>query len=99
MLSASPGLTRPVLFRTDAELVMGGSVLAELEALCEIKTASSDAEDVLVREAADADFIYTCYAPISAAVIHAATNLRGIVKYGVGVDSICLLYTSPSPRD
>ena len=90
MSSASPGLTRPVLFRTDAELEMGGSVLAELEALCEIKTASSDAEDVLVQEAADADFIYTCYAPISAAVIHAATNLRGIVKYGVGVDSIDL---------
>ncbi len=60
MSSASPGLTRPVLFRTDAELEMGGSVLAELEALFEIKTASSDAEDVLVREAADADCIDTC---------------------------------------
>ncbi len=90
MPSASPGLMRPVLLRTDAELEMGGSVLEQLEALCQIKTASSDSEEVLVREVADAELIYTCYAPISASVIAAAPNLRGIVKYGVGVDSIDL---------
>ena len=90
MPTAPSGLKRPLLLRTDAELEMGGSVIHELEALCRIKTAPSDAEEVLIQEAADAELIYTCYAPISAAVIAAAPHLRGIVKYGVGVDSIDL---------
>ncbi|MEC8336673.1 MAG: aspartate aminotransferase family protein [Planctomycetota bacterium] len=90
MSSASSRQARPVLFRTDAELEMGGSVLPELEQLCEVRTASSDAEETLVREVGQAEFIYTCYAPISAKVIEAASSLRGIVKYGVGVDSIDL---------
>ncbi|MDG2208030.1 MAG: aspartate aminotransferase family protein [Pirellulales bacterium] len=80
----------PLLLRTDAELEMGGHVLSELESLCRIKTAPSDAEEVLIREAADAELIYTCYAPITGKVIEAAPALRGIVKYGVGVDSIDL---------
>jgi len=90
MPTAPSGLKRPLLLRTDAELEMGGSVIHKLEALCRIKTAPSDAEEVLIQEAADAELIYTCYAPISAAVIAAAPHLRGIVKYGVGVDSIDL---------
>ena len=90
MPTAPSGLKRPLLLRTDAELEMGASVMDELEALCRIKTAPSDAEEGLVQEAADAELIFTCYAPISAAVIAAAPHLRGIVKYGVGVDSIDL---------
>ena len=90
MPTAPSGLKRPLLLRTDAELEMGASVMDELEALCRIKTAPSDAEEVLVQEAADAELIFTCYAPITAAVIAAAPRLRGIVKYGVGVDSIDL---------
>jgi D-3-phosphoglycerate dehydrogenase / 2-oxoglutarate reductase len=45
-------------------------------------------EDQLIREMADADILMMCYAPISRQVIEAAPNLRGIVKYGVGVDAI-----------
>ena len=90
MLSASPDQVRPVLLRTDAELEMGGHVLSELQSLYRIKTASSDAEETLIREVANADLIYTCYAPITANVIESAPALRGIVKYGVGVDNIDL---------
>lgn len=45
-------------------------------------------EDDLICETADADLILMCYTPISRGVIEAARNLRGIVKYGVGIDAI-----------
>jgi D-3-phosphoglycerate dehydrogenase len=42
----------------------------------------------LMREVADADLLLMCYTPITARVIEAAPKLKGIVKYGVGVDAI-----------
>jgi D-3-phosphoglycerate dehydrogenase len=45
-------------------------------------------EDVLCREVADADLLLTCYTPVTARVIGAAKKLKGIVKYGVGIDAI-----------
>jgi D-3-phosphoglycerate dehydrogenase len=45
-------------------------------------------EDALAREVADADLLLMCYARITARVIEAATKLRAIVKYGVGIDAI-----------
>lgn len=46
------------------------------------------AEDELVAAARGAELILMCYTPITATVIDAARNLRGIVKYGVGIDAI-----------
>ncbi|MCB2135754.1 MAG: C-terminal binding protein [Rhodobacteraceae bacterium] len=46
------------------------------------------AEDRLVAEIADADLLLMCYTPVTARVIAAATRLKGIVKYGVGIDAI-----------
>jgi len=45
-------------------------------------------EKQLIEEAATADVLLTCYTPITARVIAAACRLRGIVKYGVGIDAI-----------
>lgn len=45
-------------------------------------------EEELAREARDADLILMCYTPITARIIDQAERLRGIVKYGVGIDAI-----------
>ena len=42
----------------------------------------------LVEEARDARLLLMCYTPITRALIEAAVNLKGIVKYGVGIDAI-----------
>lgn len=46
------------------------------------------AEDELLRQAQDADLLLMCYTPVTARVIGATRRLRGIVKYGVGIDAI-----------
>jgi D-3-phosphoglycerate dehydrogenase len=45
-------------------------------------------DERLVRETRDADLILMCYTPISARLIENAVKLKGIVKYGVGIDAI-----------
>lgn len=45
-------------------------------------------EDRLIREVADADLLLMCYTPVTARVIAGAARLKGIVKYGVGIDAI-----------
>lgn len=42
----------------------------------------------LARETRDADLILMCYTPVTAAIIDNAEKLKGIVKYGVGIDAI-----------
>src|SRR4051812_1498982 len=45
-------------------------------------------EDALIAALRDADLLLMCYAPITARVIAGAPKLKGIVKYGVGIDAI-----------
>jgi D-3-phosphoglycerate dehydrogenase len=45
-------------------------------------------ENELAREASDADLLLMCYTPITDRVISDAKCLKGIVKYGVGIDAI-----------
>src|SRR5262245_1078486 len=42
----------------------------------------------LAREVADADLLLMCYTPVTPRVIESAPRLKGIVKYGVGIDAI-----------
>ena len=46
------------------------------------------AEDDLIAQVRAADLLLMCYTPITARVIAAADRLKGIVKYGVGIDAI-----------
>jgi D-3-phosphoglycerate dehydrogenase len=45
-------------------------------------------EDDLAREVRDAAILLMCYTPVTARVIASAQQLRGIVKYGVGIDVV-----------
>ena len=45
-------------------------------------------EEALARDVAEADLLLMCYTPVTARVIAAAGRLKGIVKYGVGIDAI-----------
>jgi len=46
------------------------------------------AEGAFLEAVRDAEILLMCYTPVTARVIGAARNLRGIVKYGVGIDAI-----------
>lgn len=75
--------------RTDAELECPG-IDAGLRArgveLVTLPDGIPEAE--LCAAVADADLLLMCYTPVTARVIEAAKNLKGIVKYGVGIDAI-----------
>jgi D-3-phosphoglycerate dehydrogenase / 2-oxoglutarate reductase len=78
-----------LIVRTDRELEMPRVDAALREAgHTLVLLADGVAEDDLVRALAEADLLLTCYTPITARVIAAAPRLKGIVKYGVGIDAI-----------
>ncbi len=45
-------------------------------------------EDELCEAVSDCELLLMCYTPVTAKVIEAASRLKGIVKYGVGIDAI-----------
>ena len=45
-------------------------------------------EPALADAVRDADLLLMCYTPVTAGVIEAAQRLKGIIKYGVGIDAI-----------
>ena len=75
--------------RTDAELTLtrvDDALCARGASVVLLPDATS--EEALAAELRDADLLLMCYAPIPARVIEGASRLRGIVKYGVGIDAI-----------
>jgi D-3-phosphoglycerate dehydrogenase len=50
--------------------------------------ADGISEAALIAEVRDADLLLMCYTPVTANVIAAAERLKGIVKYGVGINAI-----------
>ncbi len=79
---------KPKILRTDAELSIIEQYLDELSAIADVATTERTDEDGLAEAARDATLILTCYTAITAKVIESARRLKGIVKYGVGTDSI-----------
>jgi D-3-phosphoglycerate dehydrogenase len=66
--------------RVDAALRSAGHELVLL--------ADGVSEDNLIHALSEADLLLMCYTPITRRVIEAAAQLKGIVKYGVGIDAI-----------
>jgi D-3-phosphoglycerate dehydrogenase len=66
--------------RVDAALRAAGHELALLP--------DGVSEDELARALGDAELLLMCYTPVTARVIESAGKLKGIVKYGVGIDAI-----------
>lgn len=64
----------------DAELIKSGAQLVLLE--------DGVSETDLAKAVRDADLLLMCYTPITARIINEARKLKGIVKYGVGIDAI-----------
>jgi D-3-phosphoglycerate dehydrogenase len=77
------------IVRTDRELEMR-RVDAALRAMGHEVVLLPDGVDEksLLSEIRDADLLLMCYTPVPASIIDAAPRLKGIVKYGVGVDAI-----------
>ncbi len=84
------------IVRTDAELYLP-TLDARLQAEGHDITLLPDGipEDDLLEAVRDADILMMCYTPVRRRVIEAALRLRGIVKYGVGIDAIDI----PAARD
>jgi D-3-phosphoglycerate dehydrogenase len=77
------------IVRTDAELELTqvDRTLRESGATLVLLPATAT-DDALASELRDADLLLTCYAHIPARLIDGAPHLKGIVKYGVGIDAI-----------
>ena len=84
------------IVRTDAELVLptlDDRLRAEGHDL--LLLPDGVAEGDLIAALSDADILLMCYTPIPRRTIAAAPRLKGIVKYGVGIDAIDI----PAARD
>jgi len=81
---------KPIILRTDADLDIAEQYMATLQDIARVITTDRTDEAGLIEAARDATLILTCYTGITGPVIEAATKLKGIVKYGVGVDAIDL---------
>ena len=77
------------IVRTDCELEVPGvdRAVREMGATLVLLPETTSAH-ALARELREADLLLMCYAQVPAAVIDGAARLRGIVKYGVGIDAI-----------
>ena len=63
-------------------------VLASIGA--ELIEAPDGSESTLCRLAADVDAIMTCWAPVTEAIVRAATKCRHIARMGIGLDNIAV---------
>lgn len=81
----------PKVLCTDIECRFVERDVQRLREACELATSDSYAVPVLLPQIVDADvLVASCFSQVPASLIAAAPRLRGIVKYGVGVDNIDL---------
>ena len=81
----------PIVLCTDVECRFVAEDRFRLAAVARVVVAENYEVPTLERRVANADLLVTsCFAQVPASVIDVGTRLRGIVKYGVGVDNIDL---------
>jgi D-3-phosphoglycerate dehydrogenase len=79
----------PRAFYTDwpwPDIEIERAILAE--AGCSIDVSPDNKETTLAAHVGDSDIIITCWAPVTARVIDAATKCRHICRTGIGLDNI-----------
>jgi D-3-phosphoglycerate dehydrogenase len=79
----------PRAFYTDwpwPDIEIERAILAE--AGCTIDVSPDNKEETLAAHVGDSDIIITCWAPVTARVIDAATKCRHICRTGIGLDNI-----------
>lgn len=83
---------QPTILCTDQECRFLEPDMRRLRAASVVTISESNALSVLLPLMADTDVLVTsCFAQVPAALIECGHRLRGIVKFGVGVDNIDLL--------
>lgn len=85
----------PHAFYTDnpwPDIELEESILAAAD--CTIRKSPDNREETLAANVGDAEVIITCWAPVTARVIDAATNCRHIVRTGIGLDNIDLAHAT-----
>ena len=82
---------RETVLCSDAECRFAQADVERLQNICHLKVSDSHLTPVLLPLVVDAEvLVVSCFAHVPAALIEAGRRLRGIVKYGVGVDNIDL---------
>lgn len=82
----------PIVLCSDPECRFVEADVARLNDACRLQVSDSYAVPTLLPLIVDAEvLVVSCFAQVPAALIEAGRRLRGIVKYGVGVDNIDLL--------
>ena len=83
---------RGTVLCSDRECRFVEADLVRLKDVCDVKISDTNSTEALLPLVVDAEVVVaSCFAQIPAHLIQAGRRLRGIVKYGVGVDNIDLL--------
>jgi len=59
-----------------------------LSSYAEVKISPSTSEEVLCREIVDVDLLLVVYVKVNSRIIDSAPKLKGIVRFGIGIDNI-----------
>ena len=82
---------RATVVCSDIECRFVEADLVRMQDVCRVRVSDSHLTPVLLPLVADAEvLVASCFAQVPADLIEAGPRLRGIVKYGVGVDNIDL---------
>ena len=81
---------KPKILRTDKGMDVLKTRLHELEKIADVVTAENDDEETLIAAIKDAEVIIVSGAKITRPIFEAGNKLKGLLKWGVGTDSLDL---------